>query len=313
MRKKFALKISFCLIILTIITLSLLFNEGISTDDVIRHWRSYSVMLIVLLFLVNLVYLNHLTHRTYGQEHSDDFFTFPINFITAMATIVCFWQIASDADASKEARRRKIMNDLSSFTENIVIGTWEDETMSTPQLQELYANTLGAASGSDSKTFLNKEEWDKNFPSIPYYSYKNNEQKWHYAAKFCQQMVNIIRMFDLHMNFHINKESDREKSMTGAYGGWITGFRMYMQHPLVRNVWEQSKTRYDSPDITAWVQYFVIDTMENDPNYWENHARNWEKSMQEYLKSAPHDTTTVKKLSSARHQKISPTNQQANK
>ena len=312
MRKKFALKISLSLLVLAIIILALAINEGISTDDLILHWRSYLLMLIALLFIANLVYLNHLTHHTYGQDHSDDFFNFPINFIAAMATLVCFWQIASDADTSRIARERKIMNDISSFSENIVIDTWEKETMASPKLHALYNKTLGATSGSSSHTYLTKEEWHKLHPIIPYFPYEGNEQKWHYAGKFCQQMINIIRMFDLTSSFRINSESDREKSVTSAYGGWVTGFRMYMQHPLIRNVWEQNKTRFASPDITAWVQFFVIDPLEDDLNFWETHASNWDKNIQKYLKRGTVNPSNANNPNTDQQEKISSTIPQSN-
>ena len=44
------------------------------------------------------------------------------------------------------------------------------------------------------------------------------------------------------------------------------------------NVYEQYKYRHVNPDFTAWVQYFIINPLDEDPNYWIKHKKGWDNA-----------------------------------
>ena len=235
---------------------------------------------ITVLIMVNIIYLYHLTRRAYGPEHSDDFFNFPVNFLVSMMTVVMVYQIGFDSMHSAFIEKRHNDHDLSTIAEKIVVGTWEGNPFIYPQLNNLYEGIMGHQVTADGTVrFRNRQEWQAIHPGLKYFEFKHHALSWHYAAEFCQQMVNVIRMFELQKRFKLGDGNDLDMSLNSNFSGWLTGFRMFLKNPLVRQVWETNKTRYSDPQLTAWVQYYVIDLVDRDPDLFIKHRRHWDREV----------------------------------
>ena len=85
--------------------------------------------------------------------------------------------------------------------------------------------------------------------------------------------------------FPINNKKAMASSFSGIYAGWFTCFRKFMAVPMIRNVWEQAKYSHVNPAFTAWVQYYIIDVVEKDPDFWSKNRERWNKSVAKLLES----------------------------
>lgn len=276
-RKKIQLyTITFIIIIVSLFSLT--DNPWHLVDD----WKTATMVSLIALLMINFVYLNHYTHKGYGQKHSDDFFNFPLEFITAMATVAFILQIVFEMQRS--ARHDTLINkqNLSLYTDTVVVKNWEADATKYPQLNELYEEIFSKPSGSKGG-FMTKEAWEKKFPDIAHIPYEGNEEKWHYAAKFCQQMINVVRMFNLNTLYKIEIAGDKDLILHSPYAGWISEFRAFMQNPLIRNVWEQYKYRHVNPQFSAWVQYYIIDEVDSKKDIFKTHNKRWNQEVNDLL------------------------------
>lgn len=96
-------------------------------------------------------------------------------------------------------------------------------------------------------------------------------------------MVNVVRMFDMQTRFPLGSDAHLADSLNGKFAGWITSFRMFFTAPLTRNVWEMYKYRHVNPEFTAWVQFYVIDPVRKDPDFWKKHYTNWDAEVDRLL------------------------------
>jgi len=172
---------------------------------------------------------------------------------------------------------------LSQYTHAVVVDQWEQDAMNHEDLHEIYQDIFSHPAGNDGQ-FYTQEQWDKLDLGVPYVAYDDNPKAWHYSAKFIQEMVNVIRMNNLQKRFVVSNEDHLKMSSSGEFSGWITSFRMFLSNPTVRNVWEQYKYRHGSPHLTAWVKYFVIEPVENNPEFFKAHQEQWDRDVNDILK-----------------------------
>lgn len=237
---------------------------------------------VSLTSFIALVYFNYKLHKQHGVHYAQDFIKFPIEFLASAFIFFGIAKIGYDTMLISERQEKELASELSLFTEKVVVDTWENDAMNHPEVRAVYEKIFSTPA-SDSGQFLSQKEWEALDIPVPYVPYQGNEEAWHYSAKFIQEMVNIVRMFGLEKSFRINEPQDLIKSQQSMYAGWFTGFRMYLKTPIVRNVWEQYKYRHVNPKFSAWVQYFILDPMDNDPNFFKKHRETWDKNMQEQL------------------------------
>ena len=237
---------------------------------------------VSLTSFIALVYFNYRLHKQHGVNFAQDFIKFPIEFLASAFVFFGIAKIGYDTMLITERQNTEIASKLSLYTEKVVVDTWEANALKIPQIQPSYKKIFSTVA-SDSGDFLTKEEWDKlNIPA-PYVPYEGNEEAWHFSAQFIQKMVNIVRMFALEDKFKINNKADLIKSQENMYAGWITGFRMYLKTPIVRNVWEQYKYRHVNPNFSAWVKYFITDPIDNDPDFFAKHRKRWDQAIDKAL------------------------------
>ena len=265
----------------------------LSSNDTNRFGINHGQTIIIaltLLIMINIIYLYHLTRRVYGSDHSDDFFNFPVNFVVSMMTVVMVYQIGFDSMHSNFVEKRHNEHELSTIAEQIVVGTWEGNPIEYPELNGIYEGIMGHQVTADGNVrFKNQQEWQTLYPGLKYFDFKQNTHAWHYAAAFCQQMVNVIRMFELQNRFKLGDGTHLDLSLNSNFSGWLTTFRMFIKNPMVRQVWETNKTRYSDPQLTAWVQYYVIDPVDGDPDLFIKHRRHWDRQVAAILNRTEQD------------------------
>ena len=229
-----------------------------------------------------LVYYNYKLHKKHGVHFAQDFIKFPIEFLASAFVFFGIAKIGYDTMLITERQEKEMASELSLFTEKVVVDTWENDAMNHPKVQTVYEQVFSNP-GSKSGHFLTEKEWLELKIPVEYVPYQGNEEAWHYSAKFIQEMVNIVRMFGLEQKFRINHPEDLIKSQQSMFAGWFTCFRMYLKAPIVRNVWEQYKYRHVNPKFSAWVQYFIIQPLDDDPDFFEKHREMWNESTQVFL------------------------------
>lgn len=214
---------------------------------------------------------------------------FPLILFSGFSFIILLYEFINTSKEKLEIEIETLKNqkkmfdkDLSLFTQRIVVDRWEDDVMKYPQLNKFYQETFSQMNGTKNG-FLSQKEWKKLNIPVKYVPFKDNEFEWHYSAKCIQEMVNIIRMFNLEEKYKLGNKEDLEKSLDGEFGGWIVGFRMFLNNPLVRNVWEQYKSRHVNPKFTAWIEYYVIKVIDENPDYFRDHYTSWQEKTNKYL------------------------------
>ena len=170
-------------------------------------------------------------------------------------------------------------------------------------LNPLYEQIMGRQKGSNGlMRFKSEYEWHQVYPNLSYAPFEANELQWHYAVAFCQEMINVIRMFDLTHRFQIGNPSDLDRSITDTFSGWLVTFRIHMKNPFVRQVWLTNQTRHGNPEISAWVQYYVTDPIDADPDYFIKHQSRWDHEVAKILnRPLPTLTPTQKATSDTDH------------
>lgn len=253
------------------------------------------VILLVILFIGWIIKKYIFYTRNYKESLAYSLLRFPIEMTATIFTLFAIAKIAYDTLESKRQIDRLEAQNLSNYTHTTVIDNWENKAMKYPELNTLYESVFCKQLGN-TNTFLTKTQWESLGLNIPYIPFEGNENKYHYAAINIQSMVNIVRMHALVEKFKVNNDEDLKKSTSSKFAGWFTVFRMWMSTPLCRNVWEQYKYRHVNPEFSAWVEYFVIQPVEN-PEYWLNHRTNWDNEAQDILKTYKNNSEKLNNIS----------------
>lgn len=247
-------------------------------------YKSIFILFIVISLTIFITYIYNKISIKYGKKKAYNYVQFPFIFVSSLFIFFGIYKIGYQTYHLDTQTQKSNNLELSKFTQRVVVDGWEDDAMKYGKdLNKMYENIFSKPSGSNNG-FMSKEEWYKLGLKVPYVSYKGNEIKWHYAAKFVQEMTNIYRMNDLNKKYKIGNIIDLEKSKLTAYAGWLASFRMWMSNPIVRNVFEQYKYRHINPEFSAWIKYFITNPLDEDPNYWKNHKNNWNIAMDDLLK-----------------------------
>ena len=254
--------------------------------DTVGYTQDY--IFYLLIFVVIVVCINYYIHNHYSQEVADDLVGFPIQTCNALFVFLLIVQLEFTAYQSQRLQEESLATNLSLFTQQVVVDRWEEDAMKDPKLNDLYEKIMSNAAGGANNSFYTKEEWEALNIPVEYVPYKGNETEWHYAAKFIQEMVNIVRMFDLQEKFRLHSAADLEKSTKGKFAGWITCFRMFLAEPIIRNVWEQYKFRHVNPAFSAWIKFYCTDVLDNDPEFWSKHKAKWMDSVHEIYEQNAH-------------------------
>lgn len=268
-------------VILIIIYLSLF----VTMKELQTDFHYVILTLIFILFAVGIItriYKYYVSR--YNEKVARTIVRFPIEIVASLFVFFAIGKIAYDTLRAKDAADKVDRLKLSDYTHTVVVDQWEGDSMHARELDTQYKRIFSYSVGNNGK-FLSKEQWDRLNLNVPYVSYEGNEVSWHYAARMIQEKVNIVRMNELQKKYRLNNEEDLKKTTRGRFGGWFTGFRMWMQDPIVRNVWEQYKYRHVNPEYSAWVEYYIVQPIDKDPEFWKKHRINWDNDMKSFLPS----------------------------
>lgn len=262
--------------------------------DIIGFIRRQTLSVVVICTILmttiggTIAYIWVLRHI--NQKYATGFVRVPVEILSALIVVVLIITMLQQSLHAQNQREKSLRNDLSNFTQRIIVDRWEADLKATPSLADMYDNIhLNYLSPPDD-VIRNRLRKD----NIPYVTKADNPQAWHFAAQFIQEMVNIVRKFEMEEHFAINDEAVRKTINETAYAGWFQCLRTYMATPVIRNVWERYKYRHVNPLFTAWVQFYIIDPCRDD-KFWSAHRKNWEKKFQIALKKNKGETSVTTK------------------
>lgn len=234
--------------------------------------------IFIMTFGGTIMYLWMLQH--YNQTYATGLVRVPVEILSALIVVVLIISMLQQSLESKRQQEVVLRNDLSNFTQRIIVDRWEKDAKSTAELASMYDDIhLNYLSPPDDiiRKRLKKE-------NIPYISKEDNTDAWHFAAQYIQELVNVVRKFELEERFPLNDKKARDNINQTAQAGWFQCFRTYMANPTVRNVWERYKYRHVNPAFTAWVQFYIIEPISNS-TFWPKHRKDWEAKTNKFLKT----------------------------
>lgn len=207
--------------------------------------------------------MHHRIYITYGQKTSQSFFILPVQVLTALVTVIFIFQVSLKLQNESVAIKENYRYELSLYSDEVVVNNWENIPMENPEINALYQQIFGSLTGNEDG-FETKEQWEKRGLKVKYVPFEGNELEWHYAAKFCQSMANIYRMFNLNEVFKIHEEKESTAHREDKLYNWLNFFKLFLKNPTVRNVWEQYKYRHANPTLSAWVKYYITDPIDDE-------------------------------------------------
>ena len=215
---------------------------------------------MILTILVTLIY-KHI-RKAYRMNISEESFKFPITILGTVCTLGFVLQINERVHSNKNAVVFENRHEISNYTYTTVIENWEKDAIDHPELNPLYQNIFGVGSDTTGH-FLTQEQWKKIAPHIPFIAFEDNPLQWHFAVQLCQEMVNIVRTFDLYNLLRIGTDTNK----SSEYQKLLISFRVFMRNPTVRNVWEQYRYHFANVYINAWIKYHITDFIDNNPDF----------------------------------------------
>jgi hypothetical protein len=199
----------------------------------------------------------------------------PVRILSAAVIIVLIYTMVDTAQEQTRQGKSALRNNLSDFTQRVIVDGWETYAL---EVEGMYDEIIQPFAPGEPEMMRRMAQ-----TSQPYLTKKGREKEWHYAARFVQEMVNIARKFALDTKFPIAPEN-LERIAKTPFAGWFVCLRLYLNSPVVRNVWERYKYRHVNPYFSAWVHYFIIDPVDKDPaKFWREHRAQWDKSLIEFM------------------------------
>ena len=234
--------------------------------------------IFIMTFGGTIMYLWMLQH--YNQRYATGLVRVPVEILSALIVVVLIISMLQQSLENKRQREVVLRNDLSNFTQRIIVDRWEKDAKSTPELSAMYDDIhLNYLSPPDDTI---RERLQKE--NVPFVTKEDNPQAWHFAAQYIQELVNVVRKFELEERFPLNDKQARDNINHTAQAGWFQCFRTYMANPTVRNVWERYKYRHVNPAFTAWVQFYIIEPISKS-TFWPKHRDDWEAKTNTFLKT----------------------------
>lgn len=229
------------------------------------------MIMISLLLSVVLSLFYAQVRKVHGKLISSNIFNYPVGLLGVMCSLAYVFQFALHTQGSKTQSLFDARHNLSNFAQTTVVENWEQDAMDHPELNALYENIFGMGSGNDGY-FLTREQWEKKGLNVPYIPFTGNELEWHFAAQFCQEMVNIVRSFLIDTD-----TAGKLSSIEDAMHSWVIKFRLFMKDPVVRNVWEQYRYHLANVHVDAWITQHVTNFVDTEPNSEQQQRNQWQK------------------------------------
>lgn len=273
-------ELTVCIIIIFICFVGLFILKVMSitadSDKVLPRMMAISIAVTIFLSLV----YKHLG-IVYGKHFSSNIFNYPIGLLTVLCTLSMVFQFSLHATSNKQQSEFDARNNLSKFTHDTVIENWEKDTINYPELNPMYENIFSMSTGNNGY-FLTQEQWQEKDLGVPYVSFSGNEIEWHFAAQFCQEMVNIIRAHALIEKFPVHYPMPKDN----PFHSWLIKFRLFMKDPIVRNVWEQYRYHFANVHIDAWITHHIIEFVDKNPDFHTEQLEQWQREKARVIREA---------------------------
>ncbi|MEC8881997.1 MAG: hypothetical protein VX737_01785 [Pseudomonadota bacterium] len=279
-----------CVIIffLLLTILIAIFYDQLSIQQIKNNWQLCLTGLFVIIFFITLALGHRYLSEKKGVSFVNNFFQFPIDLCVSLLTFIVIIQVVHQVDSAKSLEEKKLTKILAKYGDIIVIDNIEKNAIKYKGISRFYENIL-TEDFPESKN--EKALWEERFPNIPYVKYEENKIEWHYSSIFIRQMISIINVFDMKKILPLSnkqnafkldlKETEERKSILL---GWMVCFKLFLKNPTVRNSWEKTKSVYADSDTIAWVQQYIINDFENNPEYFKEHRKSWDAEVTEILK-----------------------------
>jgi hypothetical protein len=252
--------------------------------EISTHYLIGLVVCITVLGSVGYVVLTLYDLRVYAQGCIN----IPIKILSALVVVVLIASLLGDTKLQKKQNERTRRNDLSNYAQRVIVDRWETEPAEHPELASFYDDVhLAHLSPPDAVIRATLER-----AGVPYVRKADNPRAWHFAAKFIQEMVNVVRTYELDEKFVINDTEAFDRVIQSPYAGWFACMRSFMSNATVRNVWERYKYRHSHPYMSAWTQFYIVDPIE-DPEFWASHHRQWDTYVKQFRNRSPEDMSTI--------------------
>lgn len=263
--------------------------DQFSIQQIKNNWQLCLTGVLVIIFFTALT----LSHRYLSEKKEasfvNNFFQLPVDLCKSLLTFMVIIQVFHQVDNARSLEEKKLTKSLAEYGDIIVIGSIEKNAIEYKGISRFYENILK----ENSPELKNKKGlWEKRFPNIPYVKYQENEIQWHYSSIFIRQMISLINVFEMKKILPLSNKKKLSKSdlkeiekRKRILAGWLVCFKLFLNNPTVRNAWENTQSVYADPDTIAWVQQYIINSLENNPEYFKEHRERWEAEVTEILKN----------------------------
>ena len=240
-----------------------------------KYWLPIAVIVTIFLITVggtiSYIYILKNFKNRYAEKYAIGYVTVPVQIMSALIVVVLIMTMIQQFLQLQDQNEQELRSELSNFTQQIIVGRWEHDAKNTPELTAMYDDIHFSYLSPPEDVIRRKLKK----LGVPYVTKEENPQAWHFAAQYIQEMVNVVRKFQMEKKFMLNDVKARDNVNNTAFAGWFQCFRTYMATPTIRNVWERYKYRHVDPSFTAWVGFYVIEPI-HKPLFWKQHRQSWD-------------------------------------
>ena len=246
---------------------------------------SYNVAVYAIVVIVSITVVGTGIHlfisNYYGKSIAREAVEIPLKFISALVIVSVVLSLAQSHERDVRSRELAIRNGLSDFTQSVNQVAVKRLLQYQDDIGDVYKNIYNLDRNSASEKYF-KQRCKRL--KIPYITYSDNPRAWIISTSYLQDVVNVVRKFELMKEFPLSKKG-KGKLLTSPFAGWISYFRKLFGEPTVRNVWERNRFTYMTPEFNAWIDFYVIAYV-NQKGYATKHRKQWNINVQRVKKNA---------------------------
>lgn len=245
----------------------------------------YSIAFWAIVVIVSITAVGTGIHlflsNYYGKNIAREAVEIPLKIISALVIVSVVLSLAQSQERDVKNRELAIRNGLSDFTQSVNQVAVKRLLQYQDDIGDVYKNIYKLDRNSASEKYF-KQRCKRL--KIPYITYADNPRAWIVSTSYLQDVVNVVRKFELMKEFPLSKKG-KGKLSKSPFAGWISYFRKLFSEPTVRNVWERNRYTYMTPEFNAWIDFYVI-TYVNQKRYATKHRKQWDFNVRRIKKNA---------------------------
>ncbi|VVU94631.1 hypothetical protein CPAV1605_356 [seawater metagenome] len=261
-------------------------------EDVVLFLK-FIVFPLIFFICIYLCFVFYKVRQKYGDNKVHQMFMiitgqpFPLVIFTVFTFVYVLFEITSTGQENAENEEYQLEFDKAKWFDKLIT-RWEKTSLVDNDISKLYNDIIKKQHG---ETFYTENQWKTIFGNkIDFYDVADPKynNKFRFVAIYIQEMTNLYRIFKLNDVLILGNKKDLIDSLTynkgkGKVYTVVTLMRLWLSDDFVRNVWENTKKTMDSPNFCAWVQYFIIDPVQQDKKFWEKYSNSWSRDESELL------------------------------